>query len=1068
MNQFGDKTHLRGVWMKRGILFYDAEFPYVGERPSEQVIKALQEVFEVVNVTSLQAKLRESSTTCLVLLHGSYFPKEAWTEIFQHVKRGGGLVCVGGPPFQFPVRPADAQWITESMQYAYHRQLHIEAALPVAIGSICSLRHNEDIPLLQAREHVFSIQPTYGLVIRGTHANDLPTEHGTSGPMEAHIYPLLKGIGADSREMSAPVVMIEHTKADFSAGRWILMNQIVDDVFWSQGGVEVLREWSEYCALGVTEVWLQPNYACYRPGEMPILNLRTQKVSSTISDASQGRHGKDIEWCFTLHVYALLADGTQEKVWSKTERFCPTSHWEEHSIPVPIRVHPGMYRVECHGESQAGERRVWRQGFWGMDEQLLAVGTRMTCERDYFEKDGRPFPIVGMTYMASDVARKYLFIPNPAVWDRDMREMKRAGINLIRTGLWTGWRTVMFVDGHPSEPIMRAIDAFLLTAKRHDLEVTFNFFAFTPEAWDGSNPYLDPHSVASQKRFVGAVVSRHRNTTNVQWDLINEPSVFDPRRVFRGPQSMHDVYETEAWILWLAERHADIAVLQERWDMTPDELPSFASAKLPEQSEINFGITDMSEGKRGQRWLDYCLFTMDMFNRWVREISDAIRYYVPDTLITVGQDEAMVSQRPSPFFYAETVDYTTVHSWWQMDDLVWDGIFTKTFDKPNLVQETGIMYAENTDGAPKRAELELRNILERKYAIAFATGSAGAVHWLWNTNLYMNDVNEVNIGALRADGTQKPEADVSYDFGQFMANSRDIFVHRQLEDTVVVYPYANDFSNRSMAFQATTQLTRILLHHMKIPFRALGEFHLGPLKTLPPKLIIVPSAHHFSRDAREMLLNHVSQHGGVLLWTGPLHRDEYWDPIPPIHPSILSVSLGNVLREESLTINGRKLRVPFPNSRIAQVNKEMICCSDAGLAGSEGEQSVYEIPVGRGLLLWCPLPVELGSGEDALIELYSTAAQRAGVGPELVWESGPHPGVFGRKVTFRDAALFIFISESGDDQQVKVTDPITGLTYAFWLQRDRSVLFTTDSQGSVQQVYRSGDIHVEVTKRGNV
>ena len=57
---------------------------------------------------------------------------------------------------------------------------------------------------------------------------------------------------------------------------------------------------------------------------------------------------------------------------------------------------------------------------------------------------------------------------------------------------------------------MRAIDAFILTAKRHELEVTFTFFSFAPEAWEGVNPYLDPRSVEAQKRFVASIVGRHR------------------------------------------------------------------------------------------------------------------------------------------------------------------------------------------------------------------------------------------------------------------------------------------------------------------------------------------------------------------------------------------------------------------------------------------------------------------------------------------------------------------------------------------------------------------------------
>ena len=157
--------------------------------------------------------------------------------------------------------------------------------------------------------------------------------------------------------------------------------------------------------------------------------------------------------------------------------------------------------------------------------------------------------------------------------------------------------------------------------------------------------------------------------------------------------------------------------------------------------------------------------------------------------MTVGQDEALGAQRPSPFFYGEAVDYTTVHSWWLNDHLLWDGIFAKTADKPNVVQETGIMYVETPDGFAKRSEEEFRAMLERKYAYAFAAGGAGAVQWIWNTNFYMDNANESHIGALRADGTEKPEADVSYRFGSFMEGIRDLFRERELEDVAVVFPY---------------------------------------------------------------------------------------------------------------------------------------------------------------------------------------------------------------------------------------------------------------------------------------
>src|SRR5699024_6879745 len=232
-------------------------------------------------------------------------------------------------------------------------------------------------------------------------------------------------------------------------------------------------------------------------------------------------------------------------------------------------------------------------------------------------------------------------------------------------------RHMMFIDGQASEEVLRAIDAFILTAKKYNIEVTFNFFAFTPIAYEGVNPYLDPRSIHAQKRFIRSLVSRHVKTTNVQWDLINEPSMFDPKRFFQGPRSAQDRFEQEAYVKWLQDRHDSISVLQERWDMTPEELPNFESVSLPEQEEINFDIQDMKKPKKGLRWLDYTLFTMDMHNGWAKELTASIKEIHADQLVTVGQDEALSSQRPTPFFYQEAVDYTTVHSWWLMDQLVW-------------------------------------------------------------------------------------------------------------------------------------------------------------------------------------------------------------------------------------------------------------------------------------------------------------------------------------------------------------------------------------------------------------
>jgi hypothetical protein len=938
----------------------------------------------------------------------------------------------------------DGHWIIEPEQTAYHQQLQIHEALDVQVDRVEKLVSSTEFPLFEGKTGLLSISPTYGLVLHVTRANDHPLQMGSSGPMDAHIYPLVKGVTTSGREAAAPVVLIENTKGRFSGGRWVLINQTVDASFWSKDGEMALGECIAFCAKGVTELWLKPNYASYELGEQPQLAIHLQDLHTMGSTLP-------VEWTFTL----VLRDPQGEPIWKNSLTLAGSRELTIRRLSVPVAMQPGLHIVDCEARSSLGEVRRWEQGLWGYDAALLQSGEHLTCDHDYFWKNGQPLPIVGMTYMTSDVGRKYLFMPNVAIWDRDMSAMKRAGINYIRTGLWTAFRHVMYVDGHPSEEVLRAIDAFFLTAKKHDLEVTFNFFSFTPETWEGVNPYLDPRSIEAQKRLIAAVVSRHRDSKHVHWDLINEPSMFDEKRLFSGPVSSHDRYEKAAYITWLKARHSSIDLLQQRWNMTPAELSAFESVVPPEANEINFNTTEIS-AKKGTRWLDYCLFTMEMHNQWARELVSTIRAIVPNQLVTVGQDEGLAGKRPSPFFYASEVDYTTVHSWWMMDQLVWDGIFAKAPDKPNLIQETGIMYVERADGKAKRSEEELRNILERKYAYAFSTGGAGAVQWIWNSNHYMDNVNESNIGALRSDGTEKPEADVSYDYGAFMQAAAPLFVERALEDIVAIYPYSNDFSNRPMAQEATARLTRTLSYELKLPFRALGEYHLEALGGA--KLILVPSAHNFSDEALAQLIRHVEHHGGVLLLTGPVSLDPYWVKQDRCRRWFGETSVHNLLREELLLLDGKVLPASFSGPAIAQLVKEVPASQSV-----REPVALQQAAIGRGQLLWCPLPLELSDSNGTLGALYEHALAAASVQDDLIWRQGKALlGVYGRKLAFREGALYIFVSEFACDAEIEVTDRVSSRTYRFVLERERSVMFATDLAGELIAVYRPDEVNVEV------
>ncbi|MCA0753610.1 beta-galactosidase [Paenibacillus sp. N4] len=1037
--------------MSKLIIFYDPSFP-IGGKPILVTAEELAGAGVVVQAAGLAEALRDCTAgDVFVNLHAPYFPKEAWTDILSFLKRGGGLISAGGAPFKRPVRFEDGAWQAEAEQTAYHRELLIHETLPVDGTPVGHLSASAEIPLLEGREALFEAGGTWNLVPHVSKSSDLPHQMGSAGPMDAHLYPLVKGISDSGREVAAPVLLWENTKGAFAGGRWLFINQPITEAFWSRGGAAEIGRLAAYCAAGVTELWLKPGYASYEAGERALLTLQAQRLGRDTA--------KRVGWSFAISV---TKDGEPNAGWSTEASLEADSQLEIVRFPVDLELTAGFYRVECRAVSADGELRLLRQGFWGFDAKLLAEGSPVACERDYFVKDGRPLPVVGMTYMTSDVARKFLFLPNAAVWDRDMAQMRKAGINWIRTGIWTAYRNIMQVDGHASEEVLRSIDAFLLTAKKHDLQVTFTFFSFTPEPWEGLNPYLDPRSVEAQKRFVRSIVSRHRTSTHVDWDLINEPSMFDPPRIFSdGPRSCRDPFERAAFAAWLEKRHGSIMELQAKWNMTPEQLPDFGAAVPPEPEEINFDVQDMHQGKKGTRWLDYALFSMDMHNEWAKQLTEAIKDINPDQLVAVGQDEALGAQRPSPFFYEQASDYTTVHSWWLNDHLVWDGIFAKTPFKPNLIQETGIMYVETPEGRAKRSESELRSMLERKYAYAFSTGGAGAVQWIWNTNFYMDNANESHIGALRADGTEKPEADVSYDFGRFMEQIRDLFAGRELEDTVVVFPYSNDFSNRKLAFDATTKATRVLAYELNQPFRGIGEYQLDALKEQPAKLIILPSAHNVDNQAFEKLMAAVREDGATLLVTGPLGLDEYWRTTARLENELGTSDIRNVCREEALKLEGKLLPLSFGARRIAEVSKE-VRTMQGGVSGAAGD-AVVDMPLGKGRLIWSPLPVELNERTGSIAALYNYALAAADCRSELEWlQGGELPGVYGRKLTFEGGSLFVFVSEYGMDAEVKVKDRTTGQAYSFLLEKERSVLFAADPLGNVYAVYRDGQVKIDI------
>jgi hypothetical protein len=724
---------------------------------------------------------------------------------------------------------------------------------------------------------------------------------------------------------------------------------------------------------GASEFEVRPSFACYYGDERPSFTVGGRREGKRVTIQIRDEAG--------TAVAALSTDSAEAQMPANSPALAP-----------------GFYLVEAGlGTLHA------TTGFLVADAPGIPGGTPFICNRDYFLRDGHPFVVTGTTYMASDAQRKFLLEPNPAVWDRDFSEMKKSGVNMVRTGIWTGWKQIMPEAGRVEEGCLRALDAFLAVARRHDIAVIFNLFAFFPETWGGRNPYLDPRSLQAQKEFVFQLAERCRGANDLTWDLINEPAFCSPAHPFNCRPN-YDEYERAAWREWLKARFPDKTKLREMWGLTPAD-----ALDLPALED--FADQNIFDKTHPLPVLEYHLFAQDMFNRWVLEISSAIRANGnPHQLITVGQDEGGLSNQPSPLFHDQVVDFTCVHNWWLNDDSLWDSLLTKSPLKPNLVEESGIMFYESMRRMPGRTEEQARNLLERKMAFAMGANGAGFIQWLWNTNAYIPDDNEASIGFFRADGTAKPELQPFRAMAAFWREHGRLLVDKQLEDVVMVVPQSHLFSVRDLASLATKRAVRAMHYDCLTPMRVAGEYALER-EFIPGALILLPCPQAFTDAAWNVLLAAV-RNGATLLVTGAIDRDEHWIPVNRSRELGLRAAIAPVAQDEALRIDGVDMQASFHGDAFQRVEKEIV--DDEEVAG------VHLVPLGKGKVIWCPLPLETESESGPVAALYRYALKQAGVRPVFSLDHADPSGLI-RPSVFAGSVLYTLINESGQHKQINFT-----------------------------------------------
>jgi len=1003
---------LAGCCRGKVVVFWQEGFPTIESQPVPQATlsKALrQPVF--ADTGELAQSLKDADL--LVLPYGSAVPVDAWKPIADHLRAGGSLLALGGRPLFVPVKRQDGKFVAGRPQNTYARQLGLFHSYAAPQMDLSRFTWAEEYPSFR------QAAPVTRKVWVSAMGEDAGDYRGLGFFLNEHNDPI-----------AAPVTREDFQSAPMMGSRVVFLNFEPAAGFWSsQAGVDLVRDAAEYAARGSTLLWVEMQQAIVDQDQGPefVVHLR---------NARRQRLGQPQRGMVRVE---LISEG---KTVATKEIQCGGDTVAA-AASFTNRPPPGLHVIKATYIDDGQAEEVYQTGFWSGDTKRTLRGPALSAGRDYFQKDGKPFLPLGTNYFSTDFyAAGFKAGGNAFVWERDFTEMEKHHVNFVRTGVWSNQADILNeVTGGVDERFLRSLEAFLLSAGRHNVHVEFTLCAFNPqgvrhrneeatELGPGTNSYTDPVALRAQLNYVLSIVNRFRNVPYLSWDLINEPSYSDPHRLWHTVPT-GDATETAAWNKWLAAHYRDTGELADAWSVQPEELGILGAIPMPAAEDLTLRRYGSA---RQARAIDFNLFAQASFNQWVASMITAIRSTGSSQLVTVGQDEGGVTDRLLNQFYGGAgVDFTVMHTWWLDDALLWSSVAAKRPGLPNLIGETGVQPVWRPDGQWRYDEVTTLGLLERKLALGFAAANAGSLQWDWGRS--------DDFGIHRSDGSDKLGVEIVSKLGEFAEEAAPYAGGMRLPDVAIVLPQSLQLSvfNR-FALEAQQKSVRALFHYARASAYAVGEYQIELLGD--PKLIILPSPWLLSQHAWESILEKVRS-GATLLLTGRFDADEHFRAQPRARDLGFEYQAG-LLRSRENTVEwpGHTAQFSYSGDKCTYLDRGFL----------PSGRIFIDQPVGKGKVLYFALPLELADEVDAVGDVYRFALDQAKA--RAVYTTATQdPGILICPTELESATLYVLTSESGVARTVTFRDVTSGRDLSIPLDPGRAALVLIRHNGEVAARY---------------
>ncbi|MGD0496946.1 MAG: beta-galactosidase [Bryobacteraceae bacterium] len=1042
------------------VVFWQDGFPTAASQPASRdaLMKALEGANTVfAGIDGLKNAATLAGADLLVLPYGSAAPADAWTAIIDYLRAGGNLLVLGGQPFRVPVTASNGRFVQAPPQDTYSRALGIQHTYEAPRAEGARFAWRTEYSFLPAA----AIQARRFFVLEGR-CNGLGFMANSEGLYTASPVVVADrmgfapggagGRGAAPGAAGAPAAAGDAGRGERggASSRAVLLDFEPLPGYWdSADGISLVHQAAAYAQQGPAIFSLEMPFSTLKPGEIPrvAIHLRNGRLQRERQPLAGEVRVELVSGSTVLETLHAPCSGAQMDAELAFRQAYP----------------PGFYIVRGVWEGGAQGREGYQNGLWVEDANLLATGPALGVKGDFLTRDGQPFFPFGANYFSTEANGWDFGGPRNAwIWNRDFDEMQRYGVTFVRTGVWgPALRLIDPANKGVTERFLRNLEAFLLSARRHNIIVNFTFYAFTPTPLDpdaapqptsaapaapaatggaggrgGASPppqpnvYLDPASVKTELNYVLSIVRRFKDLPFLCWDLINEPSFANPGRLWTGNTPNGDPIELDLWRKWLAEKYPDIAALGAAWRVVPGQLGTFDDVPMPTIANLTF---DRYRNAGMVRAFDYNLFSQEMFTGWVASMVTAIRGAGSRQLVNVGQDEGGVTNRVLNQFYASAgVGFTTNHTYWRDDALLWDSVAAKSPGVPNIVGETGYQPVRLADGTWRYDELTGTALNEKKWALGFAAANSGAMMWDWD--------REVDFGIKRSDGSAKLLQTVLRGMGEFAEKAAPYATGLIAPRVALVLPQSYQLSiYNATALEAQQKAVRALYYYARAEAYAVGEYQIERLGD--PKLIILPSPQGLTPTAWDAIRAKVGA-GATLLVTGPFDGDAHFHATgrqKDIGLSYDAVPLE--AREELLRFPGGEVRLSFGGDKTTYLDRAVLA----------NKSSWAETTLGKGKILFSPLPLELNDNLQPIGDVYRYALKIAGVSPTYA-TTLQDPGILICPTQFPSATLYVLSSESGQ-QPVSFTDKRSGKPFAGSLEPGRSALLLVSTTGSVLASY---------------